>query len=269
MGTRWFGTLRRSDHALSNAPPEPNPVAGWRAWLATGARQAPIDRRRARGTDRGVKTVLLGGPSGAVDFPSAMARQTIDEAMSELPSEHRQVLKLAYFAGLTNREIATQLGLTVGGVRRRLRQSLAMIGEHVERSRASVRRAVHGLAFWFSMRHLDQIFQRSNGPSLDQVLQAGAVAAMTVVTAAILMAYHSAPAPVSHPHKAPRVAAVGSSSNSIAVVKDKTLAAVTAPQVTSASVANVVRQATSVAALPSKLQLPELLPVRLPAAPSL
>jgi DNA-binding Lrp family transcriptional regulator len=219
--------------------------------------------------DDRVKKVLLGGPSGAVDFPSAMARQTIDEAMSELPSQHRQVLKLAYLAGLTNREIAAQLGLTVGGVRRRLRQGLAMIGAYVERGRVTGRRAVHGLAWWLGGRHLDQLIHRSNGPSIDQVLQAGVVVAMAVASTAILITHHTSPAPVSHPHKTPHVAAVGSSSHSVPNVKDKTLAAAAAPKVTSAPLATVVHQATSVATIPIKLQLPELLPVRLPTAPSL
>ena len=269
MGTRWLGTLRRSNHVPSPATGEAlssrsETASGtsWRAWLATGARQAPIDRRRARGMDHEVKNVLLGGPSGAVDFPSAMARQTVDEAMSELPSEHRQVVKLAYFAGLTNREIAIQLGLTVGGVRRRLRQSLATIGAYVDRGRATGRRAVHGLAIWVTS------IQRSNAPSLDQVLQFGTVAAMTV-TAAILMAHHNPPAPVTHPHKAPRVAAVGLSSHFVPASANKTQAAVTIPQVTSASVASAVHQATSVVSIPISIQLPAPLPVRLPAAPSL
>ena len=288
MGTRWLGTLRRSNHAASTAAgeapaslPEPAPGTSWRAWLATGARPARIDRRRARGMDDRVKNVLLGGPSGAVDFPSAMARQTVDEAMSELPSEHRQVIKLAYVAGLTNREIAMRLGLTVGGVRRRLRQGLEMIGRYVEDGRAAGRRAVHGLAWWLSGRHLDQLIQRSNGPSLDQVLQAGLVAVMTVAATAIVMTHHASPAPVPHLHKTPRVAAVGSSSHLVPSTQDTTLAAAPAPQVdaapvanvvqqaTSAPIANLVQQATSVAAVPINVQLPELLPMRLPAAPSL
>jgi hypothetical protein len=219
--------------------------------------------------DHRVKNVLLGGPSGAVDFQSAMARQTLDEAMGELPSEHRQVLKLAYFAGLTNREIASQLGLTVGGVRRLLRQGLAIIGAYIEHGRAAGRRAVHGFAGWLTFRNLDQVIQRSNGPSLDQLLQAGVVAAMTVATAAILITHHAAPAPVSHPHKASHTAAAGSSSHAIPVIKDPTLAEAVAPQVASAPVANVVHQATTVAPLPIKIQLPVRLPVRLPSALSL
>ena len=275
MGTRWLGTLRRSDHAATAtggvAPSEEDAAAATsrRAWLATGARQAPIDRRRARGMDHRVKNVLLGGPSGAVDFPSAMARQTVDEAIGELPAEHRQVVKLAYFSGLTNREIASRLGLTVGGVRRRLRQGLEMIGAYVEHGRAIGRRAVHGLAWWLSWRNLDQLVQRANGPSLDQVLQAGVVVAMTVATAAILVTHHTAPSAISHPHKAPRVAAVGASSHAVPSIKDNPVAAVAAPQVTSKSIANLVPQSASVASIPIKVQLPALLPLRLPAAPSL
>lgn len=71
---------------------EPNPVVlhaaitSWRAWLNSGARRVQIDNGRARGADSHVKKILMGAPSGAVDFSSAMARQAIDAAMNELPT---------------------------------------------------------------------------------------------------------------------------------------------------------------------------------------
>jgi transposase len=256
--TRWLGQFETPRKAAEGAPPEPS----WRAWLATGARSGPIDRRRGRGSDARLKNILLGKPSGAVDFSSAMARQSVDEGMSELPSEHRQVLKLAYFAGLTNREIATHLGLSVGAVRRRLRESVRIVGEYVERGRAAGRRAVHGVVVLVA-RPRGHAAQQWNGPALDQVLQAGAVAVMTLATAAIVLTHHSAIQP-SHPHKAPHVAAVGSSAPLVRPGWDRTVAAVSVPL---APAANVVQQAGSATSLPVKIpavRLPVRLPIHLP-----
>src|SRR5712691_2872558 len=101
MSNRWFGAQRElglasSRPSESNSHPESWDGGGaqprfrkteafWRSWLATGARGVPIDRRRSRGAEPRLKKILMGGPSGAVDFSSAMARQAIDEALHELP----------------------------------------------------------------------------------------------------------------------------------------------------------------------------------------
>ncbi|MEA2654962.1 MAG: Sigma-70, region 4 [Chloroflexota bacterium] len=213
MGTRWFGTAQRQDHARratagDQHSDEPKAVllhdaiAAWRAWLTSGARRVPIDNRRGRGAETQLKKTLMGGPSGLVDFSSAMARQAIDEAMNELPTQHRQVVKLAYFGGLTNRQIAQQLGLTVGGVRRRLQESLAIVSAYVERGRATGKRAVHGLSIWLSWRRFGDGPQILHGPAVDQVLQAGMVAVVTVAASAMLLAH---PPPISAaptPHQA-------------------------------------------------------------------
>src|SRR3981081_4251161 len=134
MNNRWLGANRElrsisprpdestvSDSPGLRASAEPRlrkEEAFWRSWLATGARRVPIDRRRARGAESHLKKILVGAPPGAVDFSSAMARQAVDEALHSLPPQHKQVVKLAYFAGLTNLEIAQELGLSVSEVRR-------------------------------------------------------------------------------------------------------------------------------------------------------
>src|SRR3989442_10217401 len=128
MGTRWFGTIRGPKHAdpparealdsdQRNAVLPPAAKDSWRAWLSTGARRVPIDRRRARGADAQLKKILVEGinngserPEPWRDFSSAMARQAIDEAMRELPSDQKQVGKLAEFRGLTNLENYNGLG---------------------------------------------------------------------------------------------------------------------------------------------------------------
>ena len=281
MGTRWFGGQRGANHAPRQLPEaqiagEPKPVLlhdainSWRSWLTTGARRAPIDNRRARGADAHLKKVLMGEPSGAVDFSSAMARQAIDEAMNELPTQHKQVVKLAYFGGLTNRQIAQQLGLSVGGVRRRLRESLAIVSGYVERGRAMGRRAVHGFVVWLSLRRFADGTQQSPGPSLDQVLQAGVVAVMTVAATALLVTQHASASQAPHLQKAPRFGAAGSNTSQPLVPHTAPVTAGVLPA-QSVKVTDAVSHAVALPELPVKVEVPPLpvsLPVQAPALPS-
>ena len=162
----------------------------------TGVPRAPVDRRRVRGEHRGLKKMLIEGlnsgkhPQPWKDFSSAMVRQAIGEAMNSLSPEHRQVVKLAYFGGMTNREIAAQLGLTVGGVRRRLRQGLAMVGEYVERGR----RAAYAFVLWLAGRSLAEGGQRSAVPLGDHLVRAAAVVVAGATAAAVIASHPASPA---------------------------------------------------------------------------
>src|SRR2546421_2041689 len=112
------------NHALPGATNDT-----WRTWLMTGARRSPIDRRRVRGAYKGLKSMLLEGmgdveerPHAWRDFSGAMIRHAVDEAIRSLPSQDTHVVKLAYFGGFSNREIAEQVGLTEATVQRRFRR---------------------------------------------------------------------------------------------------------------------------------------------------
>src|SRR5438128_12290218 len=155
----------------------------WRTWLMTGARRTPIDRRRMRGAHKGLKKMLIEGisngeerPHAWKDFSGAMIRHAVDDALRSLPSEDKQVVKLAYFGGLSNREIALEVGLTEATVQRRLRRALASISEHIQHGRALGRRAVYALAIWLSGRWVTD--------SAHQFVQAAAVAAAATVIVA-------------------------------------------------------------------------------------
>jgi len=155
----------------------------WRTWLMTGARRSRVDRRRMRGEHKGLKRMLLEGvgngedrPHAWNDFSGAMVRHAVDEAMRSLPAQDNQVVKLAYFGGYSNREIADQVGLTEGTVQRRLRRALASISEHIQHGRALGRRAVYALAIWLSGRWVTD--------SAHQFVQAAAVAAAATVIVA-------------------------------------------------------------------------------------
>jgi Sigma-70, region 4 len=155
----------------------------WRAWLTTGVRRSPADRRRLRGEYRGLKRMLLEGmsnggdrPHAWKDFSGAMIRHAVDDAMGSLPAQDKQVVKLAYFGGYSNREIAEQVGLTEATVQRRLRRALSAISDHIQHGRALGRRAAYAFAAWLSGRWLVD--------SAHHISQAAAFATVTVIIAA-------------------------------------------------------------------------------------
>lgn len=152
----------------------------WRTWLMTGIRRAPIDRRRVRGAHMGLKRMLVEGMSDGGDTPhswktfsGAMVRQAVDEAVSTLPSQQTQLIKLAYFGGLTNGEIAEQLGLTVSSVERGLRQAIARVSELVERGKGAGRKALYAIGLFLAGR---------------QAIRAGLVVVATAAAGAVVSA---------------------------------------------------------------------------------
>ncbi len=110
------------------------------AWLFALARHRAIDwlRRRSRqpaaAMEDGVLAAVLG--NGAGSLPAAdVAGQAEEELLArevrrvleELPEMYRVPLFLAYYRGLTQREIAQLLGLPLGTVKTRLRTALELL----------------------------------------------------------------------------------------------------------------------------------------------
>jgi RNA polymerase sigma factor (sigma-70 family) len=190
------------------APQEPDyivlpPAASdsWRTWLKTGARRAPFDRRRLRGANKGLKKMLIEGrpapddrPQPWNDLTNALVRLSVDEAMNELPADQKQAVKLAYFGGLTNREIAERLGVGEGAVRRRLRLALAAIGTRVERGLAAGRNATYAVGVWLTGRWFVDLLRRIHLPASEQVAQGVVVLAAGVVAATVLASHPTSPA---------------------------------------------------------------------------
>lgn len=184
-------------------PPTTNDI--WRTWLMTGARRTPIDRRRMRGRNQGLKRMLLegmsnggDGPHAWKDFSGAMVRHAVEDAMRALPPEDKHVVKLAYFGGYSNRAIAAETGLSEWTVQRRLRRAVAAISEYVQQGRALGRRAMYALMLWLSARWFTD--------TAHHALQAAAVAAVTVIIVAqppATVASPSGPATSTHANTSP------------------------------------------------------------------
>jgi RNA polymerase sigma factor (sigma-70 family) len=205
----------------------------WRTWLMTGARRTPIDRRRMRGAHKGLKKMLIEGMGGEderphawKDFSGAMIRHAVDDAMHSLPSEDKRVVTLAYFGGLSNREIADEVGLTEATVQRRLRRALATISEHIQHGRALGRRAMYALTVWLTGRWLSD--------SAHHFAQAAAVMGATVIVAAQPIAPSGTtnpPGNPTRPHELSSAAPVKAPSSGATGVQTPIPARTTLPQI--------------------------------------
>ncbi len=100
-----------------------------RAWLLTVVRNRAIDfLRRPRSTGPvtvPVEELVL----AADDDPEEEGLRAVDEAavrsaLARLPDEQRQVVELAYFAGLSYPEVASRTGVALGTVKSRMRLAL-------------------------------------------------------------------------------------------------------------------------------------------------
>jgi hypothetical protein len=131
-------------------------------------------------------------------FSGAMVRQAVGDAVSSLPSRQRQLIKLAYFSDLSNREIAQDLGITISSVERGLRQGVARVSEHVERGRSAGRRVLYAFAMFLGGHRLSQAYQAS-GSNAQHLVRTGALMLATATAGAAMLAVHPAsPAQPAH-----------------------------------------------------------------------
>ena len=186
MANRWGAPERQGptpysaeddDGRRGEAALPPSAVDSWRTWLLTGKSGVVSDRRRVRGSHRGLKQMLVDGtgtdlPQTWKHFSGAMVRLAINDGLNTLPADQTHVVWLAYFGGLSNSQIAQRLGLTAGGVQRRLKLAFEQLGEYVEHGRTAGRRAIYAIAGWLSLRRLVE----SHSTLLQAVAAAGATA---------------------------------------------------------------------------------------------
>jgi RNA polymerase sigma-70 factor (ECF subfamily) len=99
-----------------------------RAWVLSMVRNRSIDVLRAR-RRRPVQPMAEGlDPPDAEDVTVRAASNVDAEAarvaLNALPPDQKRVIELAYFGGLSHREIATQLATPIGTVKGRIRLGL-------------------------------------------------------------------------------------------------------------------------------------------------
>ncbi|MDP9236491.1 MAG: sigma-70 family RNA polymerase sigma factor [Chloroflexota bacterium] len=121
-------------------------------WLLSVARNRSIDERRSHG--RRLRHEALPStteeeeviPSAdELDDPALMTvlsdeRKAVRAAMTVLPPEQRLAIQLAYFGGLTQQEIANQLGQPLGTVKTRIRLGMQKMRGALEERREKDRR---------------------------------------------------------------------------------------------------------------------------------
>lgn len=109
------------------------------SWLLAIAHNRAIDELRRQGTQK--RRVVLADeddPIGSAADPAggpaeqawiARERARVRAALRQLPPEQREVIVLAYFGGLTQRDIAAQTSTPLGTVKTRVRLGLQKLRE--------------------------------------------------------------------------------------------------------------------------------------------
>lgn len=99
-----------------------------RSFLVGAARFKAIDRVRKEERDRS-KQALLADAAGffAVSPVDTDGAVDVRSAIAQLPEAKREVIFLAYYKGLTHREVARVLDLPEGTVKTRIRDSLVRL----------------------------------------------------------------------------------------------------------------------------------------------
>lgn len=108
------------------------------SFLATVTRSRAIDRLRMKGNRRRIlsqwQESLSPKPSlTPLDHASqSEKRQALQQALTELPSEYRQVLELSYFGGYSQSQIAEQLDKPLGTVKTWARKGLLQLRQSLQ-----------------------------------------------------------------------------------------------------------------------------------------
>lgn len=118
-------------------------------WLVSIARHRAIDmlrRRRVRPSERldgleeedfPLKTLDEDAPEHLSEL--SQSRERLQRALASLPEEQRRVLLLAYFEGLSHRELAEKFSQPLGTVKTRLRLGLQKLRQQLENDEISPR----------------------------------------------------------------------------------------------------------------------------------
>ncbi len=96
-------------------------------WMITLARSRSIDRLRAirsRGRTRAEEPAAEAAPDPAYEMDRNQRAHSVRRALTELDSNERTALELAYFSDLSQTEIADQLQIPLGTAKTRIRSAM-------------------------------------------------------------------------------------------------------------------------------------------------
>ncbi|TMM30119.1 MAG: sigma-70 family RNA polymerase sigma factor [Actinobacteria bacterium] len=99
-------------------------------WLLTLVHRRAVDlvrREERRRTEPLQPESEFAGAEAADEAELATRRQTIREALRQLPSEQREAIELAYYGGYTQSELAERLGQPLGTIKSRMFTGLARL----------------------------------------------------------------------------------------------------------------------------------------------
>jgi len=104
-----------------------------RGWLCMIARRRGIDWLRRRRAQESARLAGMDPPPPLLedDLVDSTAYKQVRNAVADLPSPHREAIFLAYYQGLTYREVAQALNIPEGTAKWRLRNALRRIGERL------------------------------------------------------------------------------------------------------------------------------------------
>lgn len=108
-------------------------------WVLTIARSRALDhvRRRAdQPTDSDV-LVALGGGDEDRGYRDVLDRALVGEALAQIPAQERELLRLRFWEGLSQTEIAERTGQPLGTVKSRMLSGLRNLKLHLETEGAS------------------------------------------------------------------------------------------------------------------------------------
>jgi len=98
------------------------------AWLAVISRHRSIDRLRRRRPQTDIEEcVIASGRDLSEETERSLVIDKVRQVLAEMNPDHRQVLELAFFQGLTHTDIAKKTGEPLGTVKTRIRSGLKQL----------------------------------------------------------------------------------------------------------------------------------------------